>query len=414
MSQSYFDAPEPELLHLSNLSLFEKELLSRVIQTLRLGVYMSQKRNNTASPLDTTLPGAEECEVFIKSAFSSEMTSDKLFPLRHTGSSMQFIVKNLPVPSSSKPQELSAINIFQLCIWRSFAFGSCDRLTEIKLQESDKEPDFKHLTSTIQKWGRGPVKLPVPAYGQLQIIKAKIPSMLQSFWELSQTIASSLTSKTSAPTFANLHNFLVAKEISSVPRYGLIPWLLVSDFFEYGVCQPPTLRDLAEHITNSKAAGPSKAIKFIADRTGETPPANADDLAKALGAVLRILQTPPEACPTVYKLAEDCKAIQRRELSVVDLEHALCKIARQNSRVMATKKKTVMGGDKVAKDKKRYAREAQGVVRTGDAGVDESEGSRRLGEKGDDKEAGKEGQHDGCDDVEVSTFKKRKRNDDED
>ncbi|KAL2060543.1 hypothetical protein VTL71DRAFT_9184 [Oculimacula yallundae] len=408
MAPYYFSLPESEL-EIIELSLFEKCLLSRIVHTLRLGVYMYQKRSDKAEVINKALPGAVDCEAYIKSAFSSEVLSDKLFPLRHTGSSMQFILKSMPIPSN--PFELSAINIFQLCIWRTFAFGTCDRLAAIELEdevEGDDGPDLDHLCAIIRGSGNGALKLAVPAYGQLQILKAKVPSMLSSFWELAQDISASITAKMAPPTFANLHNLLIAKSISSVPQYGLIPWLLISDFFEYGLCQPPTLHDLAEHMTNGKAAGPCNAIKIIALETGEVAPADADELANVLGAIFEVLQKPPKKCPTIEKLAEDCKAIQGRVLSVVDLEHALCKISRQNSRVMAGNwpKKTAVVVGKSAKGKKRGAEEREGGDKA--PGVADEASSGRDGNFGDGEEGMERGQVDGVDDVVEPAAKKRK------
>ncbi|KAH6720512.1 hypothetical protein BKA61DRAFT_570172 [Leptodontidium sp. MPI-SDFR-AT-0119] len=335
MADFYFSPQEAELQGLG-LSSFEKYLLLRLVQTLRLGIFMSQKRNNSAGPLDHTHRGAAQCEAYIKSALSSEMLSDKLFPLRHTGASMQFILQSLFVPAN--PSQLSATNIFQLCIWRTFAFGNSDYLHKITIQE-DRMPDLEKLHSIIQQWGNGPLKLSVPAYGQLQIIKAKIPTMLSSFWELSQEISSSQKPKSAPPTFATLHERLLSKKIPSIPRHGLIAWLLTSDFYGFGVCQPPTIQDLAHHMTNSGASGPKGAIKIVAEETGQHAPENAEELAKVLGTVFGLLQNPPRSSPTIMNVVTECKAIQGRELAVVDLEHALCKISRQNTRANAGKAK---------------------------------------------------------------------------
>ncbi|KAH7326989.1 hypothetical protein BKA65DRAFT_554552 [Rhexocercosporidium sp. MPI-PUGE-AT-0058] len=333
MADLYFSPPEAALRGLG-LSSYEKFLLSRLIQTLRLGVYVSQKKNGTAGPIDHTHTGAAKCEAYIKSALSSEMLSDKLFPLRHTGSSMQFILQNLPVPSHSS--QLSAMNIFQLCIWRTFAFGNSEYLQMTKIKTDDK-PDLEKLHSIIQKWGNGPLKLSVPAYGQLQIIKAKIPIMLSSFWELSKEIFASQKPQSTPPSFATLHERLLSRKISSIPRHGLIAWLLTSDFFEYGLCQPPTIQDLAEHITSSGTSGPKGAMKIVAEKTGQPAPETADELAKVLGNVFGLLQNPPQKSPTIMKVVAGCEKVQGRELAVVDLEHALCKISRQDTRAKTGK-----------------------------------------------------------------------------
>ena len=333
MANLYF-SPKPAELRALDLSQYEIYLLSRLIQTLRLGVYMNEKLNDRSDPLDNTHPGAAHCEAYIKSAFSSDMLSDRLFPLRHTGSSMRFILAHLPVPSDAG--HLTALQIFQLCVWRTFAFGNKEHLLKVTF-EGNTKPDLEQLASTIQHWGNGALKLPVPAYGQLQIIKAKIPTMLSSLWELSGEISSMARSKSTPPTFAALHERLLNKRMASIPPHGLIAWLLTSDFFEYGLCQPPTARDLAEHITKSGTSGPTGALKLIADESNQAAPTTTEELERVLTRVFAVFEDPTEHMPSIQRIVADCKSIQGRALTVVDLEHALCKIARQSTRAKAGK-----------------------------------------------------------------------------
>lgn len=333
MVELYFSPGHAELKSL-DLSLYETYLLSRLVQALRLGVYMSRRRDGKAESLDTTQAGAAHCERYIVSAFSSHMVSDKLFPLRHTGSSMQFILERLPIAFPAS--QFTALNIFQLCIWRAFAFGSKENLEEIVIGQ-DKEPDMHKLTTTIQGWGKGEHKLSLPAYGQFQIVKEKIPVMLSSFWDLSQEISSSLAPKAAPPTFAVLYERLLSKKIPTVPRHGLMAWLLTSDFSEYGLCHPPTIRDLVDHITKSGASGPKGALKIAAGETAQSAPSTPEEVADVLSRVFGVIQNPTSQTPTIHQMAGDCKEIQGRALTVVDLEHALCKISRQETRAKAGK-----------------------------------------------------------------------------
>jgi len=48
----YFEIPSDERLQLATFSSFEKHLLSSVVHTLRLGVYLKQKVDGTAAELD--------------------------------------------------------------------------------------------------------------------------------------------------------------------------------------------------------------------------------------------------------------------------------------------------------------------------------------------------------------------------
>ncbi|PVH84099.1 hypothetical protein DL98DRAFT_652137 [Cadophora sp. DSE1049] len=358
-------SPSPAELRYLGLSQYETYLLSRLVQTLRLGAYMSMKLSNTDVPLDSSHPGAADCEAYIKSAFSSDMLSDRLFPLRHTGSSMRFILAQRPVPDDAS--KLTTVKIFQLCVWRTFAFGNKEHLEEVTFK-GDKKPDLQKLASTIQMWGNGELKLPVPAYGQLQITKAKIPTMLSSLWELSEEISSKLKSKSSTPTFTALHERLLNKKIPAIPPHGLIAWLLTSDFFEYGLCQPPTIQNLADHMMKSGTSGPKGAIKIVAEETNQPAPATLEELAHVLTRVFAIIESPTENTPTIQQVVADCKDIQGRELTVVDLEHALCKIARQNTRAKAGKGKSRESRAK-GRQPKAGARK-ENMVDDSDAGTD--------------------------------------------
>jgi len=342
MANLYF-SPEPAELRALGLSQYEIYLSSHLIQTLRLGIYMNKKLNNKAGPLDITHPGAADCEAYIKSAFSSDMLFDRLFPLRHTGSSMRFVLAHLPVPGDAS--HLTALQIFQLCVWRTFAFGNKEHLLQGTF-EGNTKPGLEQLASTIQHWGNGALKLPVPAYGQLQIIKAKIPIMLSSLWDLSEEISSIARSKSTPPTFAALHERVLNKRIPSIPPHGLIAWLLTSDFFEYGLCQPPSVRDLAEHIMKSGTSGPTVALKIVADETDQAAPATTEGLEHVLTRVFAVFEDPTEHTPTIQQVVADCKSVQGRSLTVVDMEHALCKISRQNTRAMAGKGRSKTRGAK--------------------------------------------------------------------
>ncbi|KAK0113333.1 hypothetical protein ONS96_014198 [Cadophora gregata f. sp. sojae] len=341
MSSVYF-SPEPAELRVLGLSQYEIYLLSRLIQTLRLGVYMNNKINDSKLDLDNTNALAADCEAYIKSAFSSHMLSDRLSPLRHTGSSMRFILKHFLIHED--PSQLKNHNIFQLCVRRTFEFGNQQHLEEAYFDE-EEGPDLQNLASVIQLWGNGEFKLPIPAYGKLQITKAKIPIMLSSLWELWEGMSSKLNSKSNLPTFEALHERLLSKKIPAIPPHGLIAWLLTSDFFEYGLCQRPTIQDLAEHIMKSGTSGPRGALRIAAEETNQPAPKTSAELAHVLTRVFATLESPAENMSTIRQVVVDCEEIQRRNLTVVDLEHALCKMARQITRAKAgNRKNTVLKG----------------------------------------------------------------------
>lgn len=52
------------------------------------------------------------------------------------------------------------------------------------------------------------------------------------------------------------------------------------------------------------------------------------DPSEALANVWRVLENPPAGAVWLQELVEECRNAQGRALSVVDLEHLLCKIDR--------------------------------------------------------------------------------------
>jgi hypothetical protein len=330
---SYFQLSNHEMQHLAGLSLFEKSLLSSLVHTLRLGVHLDQETKGTAAELAETGLAASTCKKYIDSALASDFASDKYFPLRLTGSSMKTVVGAFPLQNASASNP-SAKNVFQICIWRTFAFGDKAHITQLTLREQGS-PDLTSIAAVICTWG-GAVNIALPAYGNFQVVKRKVPDMLSLLWEFSQIFAAEITTRVSPYTFAELHETLCKKAVPSIPRGGIVTWLLISDFSEYGICLPPTEEDLAQHIIPSKRSGgspsgPSAALKHVAEQCKGHVPKDADALARVIRNVLKVFNNPPEQLLTVRKLVCDCEEIQGRKLGVVDVEHALCKISRQVS-----------------------------------------------------------------------------------
>jgi hypothetical protein len=92
--------------------------------------------------------------------------------------------------------------------------------------------------------------------------------------------------------------------------------------------------------SQDKPGGPTKALKTIALwEKGRL--ASKDDLQAELQFVWDILTDPNSPVTQITELQKKCAAVQGRELSVIDLEHLLCKIARQ----LPLQKKLKKGND---------------------------------------------------------------------
>ncbi|KAH8773030.1 hypothetical protein BGZ57DRAFT_855320 [Hyaloscypha finlandica] len=275
----------------------------------------------------------------IATALASDFTADKFFPLRLTGASMRQIIQILPIQSGT-----TALNVFQLAIFRVFGFGDKSHLTALALPQSTP-PNFNSLATTITAWG-GPSNIALPVYGNFQVVKSKIPTMLTLLWEFSQALHNDYTTRKTAGaalTFASVYKSLADKRIPSLPSGGIIPWVLVSDYVEYGICLSPTAQDLAEHIMPSSKSskgspsGPTAGLKHAADISKEEMPKDAAALAGVLRKIMQVLMEPGKEMKTVMKLVGACEEVQGRRVSVVDVEHALCKVSRQLGMVKKVK-----------------------------------------------------------------------------
>ncbi|KAK6584279.1 hypothetical protein PZA11_002503 [Diplocarpon coronariae] len=325
---------------LCSLGSVEKALLSALVHTFRLGVLLAERKlaapgaeNEAAGPaIDMAAPGAEECRMYIESAMKSDAAADKLFPLRLTGPAMRFITARLPVGLAP----LSPMAVFQLCIWRTFAFGNIAHMELLELDLGEGPPVFDLIESVVTAWG-GPERIGVPAYGQLQILKKNVGEMLGLLWGFSQHLSNTFAIPGAPFTFGKLIAMLTGwggSPIHAIPQHGLISWVLTGDFAEYGLCEPATADDLAEHIINTHAHGARSALSIVARRAGVAAPAPSDDVGAELSLifsrVLHVLQCPPT--DAIREVAGDCQRLQGRAITAVDLEHAFCKIARMESR----------------------------------------------------------------------------------
>lgn len=281
----------------------------------------------------------------VESALATDINCDKFFPLRLTGSTMREITRILPIQSGR--MGLSALQIFQLCIFRVFAFGEKSHIKTLTLSQTASSPDLNSLAALITTWG-GASNIALPVYGQFQVAKVRVPTMLTLLWGFSQTLNNDYIAHTATGnplTFASVYQSLANKKIPFLPAGGLVTWVLAADFVEYGVCLAPAEDDLAGHIMPSSKSskgspsGPTAGLKYAADTSGEKMPEDAVALAKVLRKITAVFNSPPNQMPTVRKMVRQCEEIQGRKINVVDFEHALCKIARQLSKAKGKKQK---------------------------------------------------------------------------
>jgi hypothetical protein len=198
------------------------------------------------------------------------------------------------------------------------------------LPPNSNSPNLVALSKLLSTWG-GPQKILVQAYGNFQVQKVMIPQMLQKLWEFSVAIRE--FEMRNAPSFAQAYSLLVAQSIPSLPQCGIVVWLICCDLAEYGLCHDPTATDLAKHMLGkkSKPSGPTKGLEVVGRMAGEEPPLDSvEGLAEVFEEVMAVLAEPDEELHEAVTLMDDCEILQDRKLSIADLEHGLCKMARED------------------------------------------------------------------------------------
>lgn len=376
----YFE-PAPVALQSLNLTPLETQLLSSLLGTFRLGVHISrlssklkgkEKLDEQPLVIDQTTDSGKRCAVYIKSALSTHVSSDKKFPLRLTGPSMSFISTVLPAIITSK-------DIFQLCVFRVFGFGDLSRLKLLVLpdlphgegdgndHQVSRKLESEFVMGIIKGWvGPKGMRILISAYGNFQVEIAKAPQMIALLQSFSLEVAllahpsASFSSKPSLPTFSSIYELLAAKKIPSLPHGGLLVWLITCDLAEYGLCELPNVENLITHMLGKGTPeGPNGAVNTIAVYVGAHRPDDMD-LEVILKNVWKIIENETKEYkddwsgePTVIReILKECEVAQKRRISVMDLEHALCKISRQIKKVKIEKSPEMKPARRVSTRKK--------------------------------------------------------------
>ncbi len=275
----YFEPIAGEIASLVMLIVFEQLLMSKLVHVLRLGLHLrSLHDGEEATAVDTSAPSGKIAQKFVKKALSTWMDKDKFFPLRRSAPSLSLISNYLPLDDG-----VSAMTVFSICTLRAFGVGSQDAINELikalhipgsstdihQALISDR-PDFKRIETTIQAQGKGTAKISRPVYGQLQIARASISTMLEKFWVFAEKV---IKEDGSACTFEEVYTLICNTDIPTVPKYGLLAWLIASDLTEWKICEEPTIETLAEHMgvasdqrsstKRGSPSGPNKALKTV-------------------------------------------------------------------------------------------------------------------------------------------------------
>lgn len=297
-SPVYFELSQGDLAHLpSDFGPFETHLLSALAGIFEIGLIMNgQKLKETLIDLDKSSPLAITTKKFIKLATKSHCNGDKFISLRLSGPSLQYMKAQLPLTSLiSLEKHLVARNILQILLWRTFAVGNKDHLRQLTFSNITQPMVKENITKLIISWINNK-KLLMSVYGNLMINKDQVGEIVEKYWSLAEHLAQIIEKFVRAPpqqqlpTFEDVYNHICASTIPSIPRGGLLVWLLTSDFSEYKVCSPPSVNDLAKHIAFAKTSGPSVAMKLVKEWSGETTNKVSDK--EAVVKIMNVFEDP--------------------------------------------------------------------------------------------------------------------------
>lgn len=322
-SPVYFGIADDELAQLTTLSSFESELLSTLLGVFMTGlvVHKIKQKTEEGDVIDRTTRAGKTTDKFIQAAGRGHFNGDKLISLRLLGPSLEYIKEYLPQILTQDNDECSITSkIFQLLVWRCFAVGNVKHLEELTF---DKPPTTREIAAIITGW-ISVRKLCMGVYGNLMIEKHKIEEMVEKLAELAEHLSSELQEQ-GVRTFDVLYRYIVSCAIPSIPKGGILVWLICSDLSEYRVCEPPTVNDLAVHVDFAKTSGPKKALELVHEWA---PGGELSSIREVLTNIMDIIDFPPQDLPGLRNILDSCEAAQGRKLNVVDLEHGLCKITR--------------------------------------------------------------------------------------
>ena len=330
-------APPAAVLDRSGLDGFDRHLLEYLIHSFEVGraiLALQRKHGQVLKkwPANATISKSRAfadplLALHIEKSARVWCPGDKFIIFRRQSPSMQLIQSCYPLtdPIRGKDDAFLRVFLWRLFLWRMYAFGKESRIKKVAGLR-----DLQDWNSMVARKKKKTAKGNVLCYSQFRITPAS--RQLQVFtriWASIPELSRFLRSE-SLPSFDTVRDAIQALKIPFLPHNGLVTWLVTCDLFEYGLCQPPTTRDLAlkigrlsmeESTQTSGGSGPGAAFEVVARERGlEIPYQSQAALEEGLDRLHR-------AFLSVHGMT--WREITGREFNMVDMEHALCKITRE-------------------------------------------------------------------------------------
>ncbi|RPB02123.1 hypothetical protein L873DRAFT_1802560 [Choiromyces venosus 120613-1] len=257
---------------------------------------------------------------YAEMASKSNLLQDKFISMRTKGPSYNAIDRALLPP----PYPPCPLFFSRWMTARLFAFGHPALIAALR----DVTTVDEVLTArNVYKAATGVGINTMPAYGNIRFNPDSVPSHITTLFAKGPVIANFVVLQEVMPTFAAMLNVIQAEKIPYYTKGSLLSWLLVCDFAEAGLVEPPTARDLANRLwiisTEGKGGkGSWRGLMKELENHEFTSVAEIEEfLVRVYSDVKGYLRTRLQELGGEY-------VFRPQGLWYSDIEHCLCKVIR--------------------------------------------------------------------------------------
>jgi len=257
---------------------------------------------------------------YAEMASRSDLLQDKFISMRTKGPSYRALGRALLPP----PYPPCPLFFSRWMISRLFAFG---HPTLVDALSSVTATNEVLAARNIYKNQTGAGINIMPAYGSIRFSPSNVGNHVSILFSKGPAIAKFVSLQNSIPTFAAMLEIIQEEKIPYFTKGTLLSWLLVCDFAESGLVEPPTARDLAIRlwIIMTEGKGGKGALHGLMKGLEGHEFTGVDEIEKFLERVYdevkRCLNTQLQALGGEYLFRPE-------GLWYSDIEHCLCKVVR--------------------------------------------------------------------------------------
>jgi len=257
---------------------------------------------------------------YAEMASKSDLLKDKFISMRTKGPSYCALGRALlPPPYPPCPFFFS-----RWMISRLFAFGHPTLIGALSSVTTTTEV---LAARDIYKNATGAGINIMPAYGSIRFSPSNVGNHVSLLFSKGPAIAKFVSLQHVMPTFAAMLEVVQGEKIPYYTKGTLLSWLLVCDFAESGLVEPPTAKDLATRlwIILTEGKGGKGALRGLMKGLEGHEFSGVDEMEKFLervyGEVKLYLNTQLQAQGGEY-------LFRSQGLWYSDIEHCLCKVVR--------------------------------------------------------------------------------------